>query len=257
MISSARHIFFAAVAGLLLLTGCGGAGGGNAGPNRPGPPAISGAAAALFDGLSDGQNLAEISFAADTDSGQITVFEDRAGLAGFLAKQPDPSRFIQTGPLIQQARLVFIPAQQGAANQGNQAITGRYLLWGKQLTVPPASGAVRYAVSGSFACPGCQRKNGALSGEMQISFATGRTQISLTGQGFTFRTEAEIGKNGRLSVLANHLPSLSLDGQSQSLAGYRLQGGIFGSGAEAAGLIFGLDSAKGPVTGAVLGSRDP
>lgn len=236
----------------ILLAACGGGGGGLA---SSGPPSLSGAAARLFAPLAGGQNLTEASFAADTDSGQITVFENRASLTAFLAKQPDASRFIKTGPQTDRARLVFIPANSGAANPAGQAVRGRYLLWGQQLTRPPASGNARYEMAGSFVCPGCQQSNGALSGELQISFATGRTQISLTGQGFSFRTLAELGKSGSLTALGNHQPSLVLDEVAQPVTSWRLRGGLFGSGGETAGLVFGLDSAKEPVTGAVLGER--
>ena len=237
----------------ILLAACGGGGGG--GVAGSGPPTLSGAAARLFSPLAGGQNLTEASFAADTDSGQITVFDNRAMLTAFLAKQPDASRFIKTGPQTDQARLVFIPANSGAANPASAAVRGRYLLWGQQLTRPPASGDARYIMAGSFVCPGCQLPNGALSGELQISFATGRTQISPTGQGFSFRTLAELGKSGSLTALANHQPSLILDEVVQPVTSWRLRGGLFGSGGETAGLVFGLDSAKGPVTGAVLGGR--
>jgi len=162
---------------------------------------------------------------------------------------------LRTGPQTDRARLVFIPANSGAANPASAAVRGRYLLWGQQLTRPPTSGNARYTMAGSFVCPGCQLPNGALSGELQISFATGRTQISLTGQGFSFRTQAELGKSGGLTALANHQPSLVLDEVVQPVTSWRLRGGLFGSGGETAGLIFGLDSAKGPVNGAVLGGR--
>jgi len=73
----------------ILLAACGGGGGG--GVTGSVPPSLSGAAARLFAPLVGGQNLTEASFAADTDSGQITVFENRAanrpGQAGFYSGQ--------------------------------------------------------------------------------------------------------------------------------------------------------------------------
>lgn len=243
-----------------MLAACGGGGGGGLSLSQP-STAQTQQADLLFQGLSTSQNLTDIGYVVDTDSGQISLFSNRQAVDGFLAKQPDQSQFKTRHQISDLARAVFIPASLSAV--GDSAGHGKFLLWGRGLTqIPPAfsqNSPLNYNMHASYLCRRCAATSGALTGSLSLDLTTRHAILRLSGGQMTLSQQWRMTDTAQLIPLGRQNASLSEADSRRDIRQFTGAGGLFGTQAEAAGLVFTLDFLKNnqvhQLHGITLGER--